>query len=115
MAIVIFFVLALAVVAAIAYPLLPGRMPTGIAPPSDDEIAQAVAELRRQRKQGGLRCPTCGASYQPGDRFCVRCGGELPAAPEEAAALLCPRCGTPYHEGDRFCVQCGYALAKEVA
>ena len=114
MSIVIFFLLALAVIAAIAYPLLPGRAATEEATAFDDaEIAQAVDELRRRRRRGGLFCPACGAPYQPGDRFCVRCGGELPAPQQEA--LLCPQCGTPYHEGDRFCVKCGHALAEGTA
>ncbi len=113
MSIVIFFLLALAVIAAIAYPLLPGRTAGEAVALADAEIAQAVDELRRRRRRGGLLCPACGAPYQRGDRFCVRCGGELPAPQEEA--LLCPQCGTPYHEGDRFCVKCGYALAEGTA
>lgn len=69
MSVAIFLGLALVVVAAILYPLLPVRVPTRQVPPaSADEIAQDVGELL---------CPTCGQACQTGDRFCVRCGRAL--------------------------------------
>ena len=54
----------------------------------EDEVEQRVAAIREQRKprQGRARraaCPQCGKPFQPGDRFCPRCGAPRPQ--------LCPR------------------------
>ena len=78
-----------------------------------DEIEQRVKALREQRKQkrapkpaaaAPARCSQCGASLDPDDLFCSRCGT---AAGHEN---VCRHCGTPYDEGDRFCVKCGKPL-----
>jgi uncharacterized protein with PIN domain len=75
-----------------------------------DEIEQRIKALRAQRKQKPAatatrnRCPQCGAPFDPGDRFCVRCGASLT---QERA---CRNCGAPYTAGDRFCAKCGKPL-----
>ncbi len=118
MGIVIFFLLALIVAGVIAYPLLPGRTPS---PPvsteaqghavTGGEIERTVRALRRARQGSGHHCPACSQAYQPGDRFCVRCGGTLPQV--AAAGPACPACGVSIREGDVFCPKCGQSLPKE--
>lgn len=121
MGVAIFFLLALLAAGAIVYPLLPGRTPAPPAPAvTDDEIERAVRKLRRARAGGGRACPACGEAYQPGDHFCVRCGGALPAgdpgkSPLPLAGPVCPSCGAALQEGDRFCAKCGYTLHDEEA
>jgi uncharacterized OB-fold protein len=112
MGLAIFFLLTVIVVALVAYPLLPGRAPAqSPATVTDADIDQAVRHLRRTRSQSGLRCPACGKGYQAGDRFCVRCGGELPGGPETApAGPACPSCGAAIHAGDQFCARCGHSI-----
>ena len=116
MGIALFSLLTLIVVAIIVYPLLPGRKPAQTAAVvTDGEIEMAVRDLRQVRSAGGLACPTCARAYQPGDLFCVRCGGALPQV--DAVGLACPACGAPIREGDQFCAKCGHqtAAAEEAA
>ena len=121
MGIAIFFVLAAIVAVAIVYPLLPGRTTSFPAPKAtEQEIERAVRDLRRARSGGGSFCPTCGQTFQPGDRFCVRCGGTLsqpqadPASAESLRhSLVCPSCGATIREGDQFCAKCGHGIVAE--
>lgn len=124
MGIVLFVVMALAAGAAIVYPLLPGRAAGAwAAGVTDDQIERAVRRLRRSRSGVARSCPGCGQPYEPGDRFCVRCGASLPDlaspqtpdAPEGArsaavAGLACPSCGAALRPGDQFCAGCGHVL-----
>ena len=121
MSLVIFALLAVLAAIAIAYPLLAPRVP---AQPEthigDAQVDTAVYRLRQARKRGEVAgrgadraCPACGAPYQPGDRFCVRCGQTLPqqeAAPAPAQGAVCPSCGAALREEDLFCARCGYRL-----
>lgn len=67
-----------------------------------------------------MHCPSCGNPYQPGNRFCGRCGLALPtdaaaeapaAGPGEAAAepqfISCPRCRQDNAAGAAYCFSCG--------
>ena len=68
-----------------------------------------------------MHCPSCGNPYQPGNRFCGRCGlalpvadaaAEVPAAgPGEAAAepqfISCPHCRQDNAAGAAYCFSCG--------
>ena len=79
---------------------------------ADDELERRIKALRRERKQKPARpaaaargqCANCGTPYDPGDRFCVKCGANL------AQTRACANCGAPYDPGDRFCVKCGKPL-----
>ena len=114
MGVVIFFVLTLIAAGIVIYPLLPGRTPAEPAPAvTDADIERAVRRFRKTKAHAGLPCPTCGLDYQPGDRFCVRCGGSLPQAQATADEPACPNCGSANREGDRFCAKCGFAIAVE--
>jgi predicted amidophosphoribosyltransferase len=116
MSIVLFFLLALIVAGLIVYPLLPGRTPKESAPKvADADIDWAVSALRRARSKGGLSCPTCGKGYQAGDRFCVRCGEDLPGPQETSSKAVCPSCGASIHKGDQFCAKCGHRLGSREA
>ncbi|MGD8624039.1 MAG: zinc ribbon domain-containing protein [Anaerolineae bacterium] len=116
MALLAFFVLLLIVVAAIGYPLLPGRAPARPIPAmTDAEIEQVVQKLRRADQEDGLNCPGCGKSYQAGDRFCVRCGETLPVQEVKAVAQGCPSCGAALRGDEIFCSKCGHRLATEEA
>jgi peptidoglycan hydrolase-like protein with peptidoglycan-binding domain len=53
----------------------------------DAQIEAAVAARRRPAKDAApaaaaLACPACGKPYQPGDKFCGRCGARLPVTAE---------------------------------
>jgi uncharacterized OB-fold protein len=121
MGIAIFFVLAAIVAAAIVYPLLPGRTTAFPAPKvAEAEIERAVRDLRRARSGDGSVCPTCGQTFQPGDRFCVRCGSTLPQpqtdpvdAEHPRHSLACPSCGATLRKGDQFCAKCGHGIVAE--
>lgn len=110
MSIAIFFVLALLSAAFIVYPLLPGRSQEGaLATISDREIEQAVRRFRPLPAGDGTSCPTCGDPFKPGDRFCVSCGGALPAS--GSGSEVCPSCGASLQADDQFCSKCGHRLA----
>jgi hypothetical protein len=127
MSIALFFLLGAIAAVVIGYPLLPGHPAAQPVPAlSDTEIEQAVNRLRRARSASGLHCSTCGAVYQAGDRFCVRCGSTLPqpgaeapgqgSIPTASVIPVCPSCGAVLREGDQFCGKCGRPIdAGEVA
>lgn len=83
----------------------------------EEELEGRVAALRHQRQPAAVstpvevsqvavtaagNCPQCSHAYDPGDRFCVRCGAALVQA--------CPNCSHPYEAGDLFCSKCGQKL-----
>jgi len=116
MSLIVFILLAALTAVAIAYPLLkPGTVAPSEAGVSDAQIDRAVQRLRQARKRrAGPACPACGAPYQPGDAFCVRCGQALPrqeAAPTPAPERVCPSCGAALRPDDRFCARCGHRLS----
>jgi predicted amidophosphoribosyltransferase len=116
MGLAVVFLLTVIVAGVLIYPLLPGKAPVESEPVlTDGEIERAVRNLRRARSRRGLFCPTCGKGYTAGDRFCVRCGGELPQATAASAGPVCPSCGAPIHEDDRFCAKCGHSMVVEEA
>ena len=43
----------------------------------EQEVEREIATRRRRRQRGPDRCPGCGEAFQPGDRFCRRCGVAL--------------------------------------
>ncbi len=51
-----------------------------------------------------MTCPVCGATNEPGRKFCGQCGTRF--------ALTCPSCGTANPADVRFCGECGYALVS---
>ena len=70
-----------------------------------------------------MKCPTCGAENEAGNRFCEQCGsriepsGAVPQAQVDlasaptAAGPTCPNCGAAVLPGEAFCENCGAALA----
>ena len=69
------FLMALAVVGWVAYPLIKGiRSPDTAS--LEEELEQQV-KARRKRKKHHLICPSCGSPYRPGDLYCSRCGQKL--------------------------------------
>ncbi|MDR1728775.1 MAG: PEGA domain-containing protein [Acidobacteriota bacterium] len=59
-------------------------------------------------------CSGCGATLQPGEKFCGVCGTRYepaaappPPAPEAAAAPVCTGCGMTLQPGEKFCGVCG--------
>ncbi|MEE8392333.1 MAG: zinc ribbon domain-containing protein [Anaerolineae bacterium] len=67
------------------------------------EIEREIA-VRRQGRRDPNRCLDCGAAFEPGDRFCRRCG---------TIVSQCPDCGASFETGDHFCGRCGVALEME--
>ena len=69
-----------------------------------------------------MKCPTCGAENEAGNRFCEQCGSRLDAATGEASApaspavqptaatATCPSCGATVLPGEAFCDECGASL-----
>ena len=112
MSIVLFFLLALVVAGIIVYPLLAKQTGNGKPQASpavtNEDIDRAVDNLRRARSQNGHSCPACGRAYQPGDRFCVRCGHGLPEEKVVSKGPVCPSCGANIHQEDQFCAKCGH-------
>lgn len=121
MGLVLFFVLSVAVAATLIYPLLPGKRPPAESPAaagrtwSDRQIEGAVRRIRQARQENELACPDCGHAYQPGDRFCVRCGAELPLPRAAADGPICPSCAAVVRPDELFCSRCGHRLAVEEA
>lgn len=116
MGLAVVFLLTVIVAGVLIYPLLPGKASAQSEPAlTDGEIEQAVRDLRRARSRSGLFCPACGMSHKAGDRFCVRCGGELPQAAGASAGPVCPSCGAPVQETDLFCAKCGHSMVVEEA
>ena len=119
MGIVLFLLLSLLVAAAVVYPLLPGRAVAAVPPEAgqqtwtDRRIEAAVRRIHETRSRTGLTCPACGRTYQAGDRFCVRCGADLPLVETAEGGRICPSCGTALREGDVFCSRCGHRLPGE--
>jgi hypothetical protein len=119
MGLAVFVLLAALAAVAIAYPLLRPRGAAHSQPRlSDAEVEVAVQRLRRAGKRGRaaaptaiMPCPACNTPYQPGDRFCVRCGQTL-SQPEmdgtPVSGSVCPSCGAALREDDRFCARCGH-------
>lgn len=81
-----------------------------IAASADDELERRIEAMRKARRRpaepaaAGGKCARCGAPYDPGDRFCVKCGASL------SQARVCANCGAPYDAGDKFCARCGKPL-----
>jgi predicted amidophosphoribosyltransferase len=114
MGIAIFFVMTVMVAAVIVYPLFAHRAQAEPAPSvTDGDVERALVRLRAARRQGGTICPSCGATYRAGDRFCVRCGGALMQTRAAADGPVCPSCGATVRMGDRFCSECGHNMAAE--
>ncbi len=117
MGMAIVFLLAMVGAGIIVYPLLPGRTPPLPNPAvTDADIEKAVRKLHGARGSGNLLCPQCGTGYKAGDRFCVRCGQDLPQVGSAQEGPACPSCGAAIHKDDRFCAKCGHTIAAgEVA
>lgn len=115
----LFFLLFFIVAAAVVYPLLPGKVAASAAPVAsrrtwtDRRIEAAVRRIREARNRGGLMCPQCGRAYQVGDRFCVRCGADLPQEEAKTDVRICPSCGAGLRPADLFCARCGHRLSGE--
>lgn len=82
-----------------------------VAPAADEELERRIQAMRKARRRPAKaaaasagNCPRCGTPYDPGDRFCVRCGASL------SQARVCANCGTSYDPGDKFCAKCGKPL-----
>lgn len=96
------FLLTVAVVTYVGYPLFV-REPA----PAADVLELAIAQRRARplaSRSSGVVCGACQAANDPGDRFCARCGRPL-------LAQRCTACGEPYDEGDVFCAKCGGRLS----
>ena len=121
MGIILFFLLSLIVAAAVVYPLLPGKVAEPAAPEAsrriwtDRRIEAAVRRLHEARSRDGLMCPQCGRAYQAEDRFCVRCGADLPQERAAVDGRVCPSCGAGLRPGDVFCSRCGHRLSIKEA
>jgi uncharacterized OB-fold protein len=119
MSIVLFVLLSLIVAAVVIYPLLPGRVPAAVPPAAgrrawtDGRIEAAVRRIHETRRKTDLTCPACGRAYQAGDRFCVRCGADLPLEEVAQGGRLCPSCGAVLRPGDAFCSRCGHRMSAE--
>jgi predicted amidophosphoribosyltransferase len=114
MSVVIFLVLAFVTAAVIAFPLLPAATASqAVTVPGNGAAGRSARRSGQAGSKPGRACPSCGAPVQPGDRFCVKCGGTLPQT--RPAARTCPACGASLEAEDRFCRKCGHNLPAEGA
>ncbi|HEX8709572.1 MAG TPA: protein kinase [Pyrinomonadaceae bacterium] len=64
----------------------------------------------------GVRCSRCGTNYQPGTKFCGRCGIPIQAATSSpggaphAQPVTCQTCHTAYPASTKFCGRCGSVI-----
>src|SRR5215217_9030140 len=70
-----------------------------------------------------MKCPTCGAENEAGNRFCEQCGSRMEpsggfpqaqvalAVQPTAAGPTCPSCGAAVLPGEAFCDECGASLS----
>jgi len=85
------------------------RPPTGVSPGAGSQMSA---------------CPSCGASYASGNKFCLSCGASLaapppppPPAPMAVAppqGSVCPSCGSNNSGNNKFCLSCGASLMPNV-
>ena len=119
MGIAVFFLLALVAAAAIAYPLLPGRLPGSASPAlTDGDIEQACAICGARGSGSGSRACLPGLWHGlPARRPLLRALWRriCPPAPEAAPASTCPSCGATVREGDQFCAKCGHDAGRRGA
>ena len=67
----------------------------------------AIAESCAKPIAGGS-CSYCGEEYQPGQRFCGRCGRSISEKNEKPVTnAYCVSCGALLEPGMRFCIKCG--------
>lgn len=82
-------------------------------PPEPATVVPSQVGMQRtvvHQAQETPPCPQCGATVQPGQRFCEQCGASL----EKGASMeRCPECQAPVPPGARFCIQCGAPLMRE--
>ena len=60
-------------------------------------------------------CSSCGTEYEPGMKFCMKCGSKIPELKEEEQqnnVYVCGSCGTEYEPGMKFCMKCGSKLPE---
>lgn len=69
----------------------------------EDQKLEALIQSRRVAKQQGTNCAHCGASVEPNQRFCAKCGAVINQE-------LCPQCGKKIRADDLFCSHCGTTL-----
>lgn len=65
----------------------------------EDQQLEALIQKRR-RSTTILKCESCGAPMETGQKFCSKCG-------EASKSVSCPSCGKKIHAGDLFCASCG--------
>ena len=87
--------------------------------PVTGELPQAPASALAQTVNttpapppSGVTCQRCGQTYQPGIKFCGRCGipigtSALDWRPPKPVEVFCLSCGTSYPAGTKFCGRCG--------
>ena len=86
---------------AAAQPYAPG--PT---PPPGPGFVGGGGGFAQPGGTGGVACPSCGTSNQPGAKFCASCGTAM--APP---GVPCPSCQAENPAGAKFCASCGTALS----
>jgi primosomal protein N' len=66
-----------------------------------EEDKQLEALIQNRRKlTSSLKCDSCGAPMEAGQKFCSKCG-------QTAKSVSCPSCGKQIRAGDLFCSSCG--------
>jgi len=66
-----------------------------------------VAGREKPENKEELKCPNCGLTYKPTDKFCPHCGKYVSKDP-----IICPDCGKSNESGAMFCANCGKKLMK---
>ncbi len=72
----------------------------------DENLLKELQELGQA--QAATSCKQCGATLQPGKKFCSACGTPVGAEPQPRR---CSRCGQEVAVGKKFCHACGTRVA----
>ena len=71
------------------------------------EVLKVIGTSKKEAEEEN-KCPNCGLTFKPTDKFCPHCGKRLSTEP-----IICPACGKANEYTATFCANCGRKLTGE--